>query len=228
MKTHASEEVLGLASEQPKQEQDLFDELLERHDLRRTLRIQAWVQCFTTNRARKRPLTRVKQWRIKRVQSQNVHKPHFEQIKRDFNLLPNTDGKLECHGKIQGVGQYPVYLPADSLFTRKLVERTHTETLHGGVSLTMAAVRKGYWVLTLRQLVKSVRSSCWGCKHFCALQITAPHPGPLPTDRTQGGASFEVIGTDFAGPIYCKLARKQEGKAYLVIFSCRLSTAVHL
>ena len=103
--------------------------------------------------------------------------------------------------------------PADSLFTRKLVEGIRAETLHGGVSLTMAAVHEGYWVQTLRKLVKSVRSS---------------GPGPLPTDRTQGGASFEVIGTDFAGPIYCKLARKQEGKAYLVIFSCCLSRAVHL
>ena len=50
VKTHASEEeakltkeVLGLASEQPKEEQDLIDELLERHDLRQTLCIQAWV-----------------------------------------------------------------------------------------------------------------------------------------------------------------------------------------
>ena len=72
VKTHALEEVLGLASEQPKQEQDLFDELLERHDLRRTLRIQAWVRRFTTNRARKGPLTskdiqESNKWWVRRV-----------------------------------------------------------------------------------------------------------------------------------------------------------------
>ena len=55
---------------------------------------------------------------------------------------------------------YPVYLPADSMFTRKLVQRIHVETLHGGVSLTMAAVRESYWIPKLRKLVKSVRSTC--------------------------------------------------------------------
>ena len=50
----------------------------------------------------------------------------------------------------------------------------------------------------------------------------------MPSDLTLGGAAFEVIGTDFAGPIYHKLSQKREGKAYLVIFSCSLTRAVHL
>ena len=41
-------------------------------------------------------------------------------------------------------------LPADAMFTRKLVQRIHVETLHGGVSLTMAAIREQCWILTLR------------------------------------------------------------------------------
>ena len=91
----------------------------------------------------------------------------------------------------------------------------------------MAAIREEYWVPTVRQLVKSVRSACWGCKRFRSLPLTAPPPGPRPTDRTHGRAVFEVIGTDFAGPIYYKRSQKREGKAYLVIFSCSLSRAVH-
>ena len=182
VKTRASEEeakvireVLNLANEQPKQERNVFDELLERHDLRRTLRIQAWVRRFTTHRASKGPLTsedvqESKNWWIRRVQYQDAQKPHFEQTRREFNLVPNADRVLECHGRVQG--QYPVYLPADSLFTRKLVQRIHAETLHGGVSLTMAAIREEYWIPTLRQLVKSVRSACWGCKRFRALPLT--------------------------------------------------------
>ena len=50
----------------------------------------------------------------------------------------------------------------------------------------------------------------------------------MPSDRTLGGAAFEVIGTDFAGPILYKLTPRRQGKAYLVIFSCSLSQAVHL
>ena len=52
--------------------------------------------------------------------------------------------------------------------------------------------------------------------------------GPLPTDRTNGGAAFEVIGTDFAGPIKYKQRKRSEEKAYLAIFTCSLSRAVHL
>ena len=238
MKTQASEEeakvireVLSLANDQPKQERNAFVELLERHDLCQTLRIQAWVRRFTTHRAHKGPLTNedlqeTRNWWIRRVQSQDAQKPHFQQTRRELNLVPNGDSVLECHGRIQG--QYPVYLPAESLFTRKLVQRIHAETLHGGVSLTMAAIREKYWIPTLRQIVKSVRSACWGCKRFRVSPLTVPPPGQLPTDRTHGGAGFEVIGTDFAGPIYYKLSQKREGKAYLVIFSCSLSRAVHL
>ena len=223
--------MLSLANVQPKQERSVFDELLKRHDLRRTLRIQAWVRRFTTHRGRKEPLTsediqESKNWWIKRVQSQDAQKPHNEPTRRELNLVPNADGVLECHGRLQG--QYRVYLPAGRLFTRKLVQRTHAETLHGGVSLTMAAIREEYWIPTLRQLVKSVRSAFWGCKRFRALPLTVPPPGPLPTDLTHGRAPFEVIGTDFAGPIYYRLSQKREGKTYLLIFSCSLSRAVHL
>ena len=50
----------------------------------------------------------------------------------------------------------------------------------------------------------------------------------MPSDHTLGGAALEVIGTDFAGPILYKLTPRPQGKAYLVIFSCSLSQAVHL
>ena len=115
-----------------------------------------------------------------------------------------------------------------SVFTRKLVQRTHVETLHGGVLLIMAAIRERYWTPTFRQLVKAVRSECWGCKRFTAVSIARPPPGKLPTDRTNRGAPFEVVGADFAGPIRYKSANKREGKSYLVIFSCSLSTTEHL
>ena len=58
--------------------------------------------------------------------------------------------------------------------------------------------------------------------------MRAPPPGLLPKERTDISGAFEVIGSDFAGPILYKLRNKREGKAYLVIFSCSLSRAVHL
>ena len=92
----------------------------------------------------------------------------------------------------------------------------------------MAATRERYWVPKLRSLVKSVRRKCNGCMRFRTTAFTRPAPGKLPQDRTTGGTAFEVIGTDFAGPIRYKRTQRNEGKAYLAIFACSLSRAVHL
>ena len=141
----------------------------------------------------------MKTWWIKRVQRQDSTTSHHEQTKVALNLQKNAEGLLECRGRIQG--KYPTYLPTDAPFTKKLVHRVHVETLHSGVGLTMAAVREDYWVPKLRRLVKSIRRDCWDCKRFKATAFTAPPPGRLPEYRTTGGTAFEVVGTDFAGPI---------------------------
>ena len=160
------------------------------------------------------------------MQTQDMQKPEFEQTIQMLNLVPNEDGVLECHGRVQG--KHPVYIPADATFTRTLVQRIHAETFHGGVPLTMAAIREMYWIPTLRKLVKSVRSTCWGCKRLRTLPVRAPPLGLLPKERTGIRGAFEVIGTDFEGPLLYKLRNEREGKTYLVIFSCSLSRTVHL
>ena len=51
-------EQLNLAQQQSEESnEDEFDDLLKRHNLRKTLRIQAWIRRFTTNRKHKGPLT---------------------------------------------------------------------------------------------------------------------------------------------------------------------------
>ncbi len=161
-------EVLSLTQVQQQDkasENDSSEKLLQRHDLLCTLRIQAWVCRFTTNHHRRGPLTsddlrEVRDWWTKREQTKDSLRPHFEHTKLTLNLVMNKQGILERHRRIQGL--CPIYLPADSEFTRKLVQIYHVETLHGGVLLMMAVVREIYWVLTLRQLVKAVRAKCYG------------------------------------------------------------------
>ena len=152
--------------------------------------------------------------------------PNYPQIQSSLNLQLSKDGLLECRGRIQG--KYPIYLPEDAIFTKKLVRRVHCETLHGGVGLTMAAVRENYWVPRLRRLVKKVTKECWGCKRFQATAVATPPPGLLPTNRTEGTTAFEVVGVDFAGPIRYRKGSNREGKAYIALFACSLTRGVHL
>ena len=78
------------------------------------------------------------------------------------------------------------------------------------------------------QLTKRVIRGCNGCKKFQVNAFSNPPAGKLPTDRTQGSAPFKVIGLDFAGLIGNKLKTKKEGKAYILLFACSLTRAVHL
>ena len=127
-------EVLISLAQPAKKEVDRFEDLLERHDFLKSLRIQARVRQLVTNQDHpgryltSEDIRRERDRWIKRVQAEDSKKPHFLQTSQRLNLVKNNGGILECHGRIQG--SYPTYLPADALFTKKLVQQFHVDTLH--------------------------------------------------------------------------------------------------
>ena len=50
----------------------------------------------------------------------------------------------------------------------------------------------------------------------------------MPIDRTTESRPFQVIGTDFAGPIMYHAKNKREKKSYILLFTCSLTRAIHL
>lgn len=94
------------------------------------------------------------------------------------NLRVNDEGLPECQGRIQR--SYHVFLPSGDLFSHRLVQSVHCETLHSGVSLTMTAVRETYWIPKLQSVTKSVIQECWGCKRLHVIIAQIPLPGMLP------------------------------------------------
>ena len=55
----------------------------------------------------------------------------------------------------------------------------------------------------------------------------SPESPPLPHARTQEGKPFEVTGVDFTGALYVR-DPGNETKAYIYLFTCGLSRAIHL
>jgi len=119
------------------QEQDEFDQWLEKHDLRKVLRVCAWVERFVRNSRRgtesiSGPTTTAEievrtTWWIRGVQTRTQNTPKVASDKLQLNLQPNGEGILECRGRIQG--RYPIYLPDDSIFTaEKLIHHAHLRT----------------------------------------------------------------------------------------------------
>ena len=182
------------------QEQDEFDQLLERrHDLQKVLRVCAWVVRFVQNSrldtlSNTGPITIAEievrtTWWIRRVQTRSEHS-QGDQQQTTTQSSAKREKILECRGLIQG--RYPIYLADDFVFTEKLVHHAHLRTLHGGLGLTMAEVREKYWIPRLSELTKKVVKSCWGYKRFQAVaQATSP-PGLLPTERTKGSGAFNL------------------------------------
>ena len=224
-------EIFNVAVPQP----DTFDQLLKKWSLWKTLRICAWISRFPRNAGKqcvsiKGPLLteEIKEretWWINRVQTRNQDSLEFKEDRARLNLKL-TGGILTCHGRIQG--DFPIYLPDNDLYTEKLVEHSHIETLHGGVSLTMAKVREIYWIPRLRRLAKRIIKRCFGCKRFQAVPCPNPQPGNLPKDRTEGDLPFQVVGVDYAGPIRYRSRRKKEAKAYIIVYACALTRALYL
>jgi hypothetical protein len=129
---------------------------------------------------------------------------------------------LRCEGRVTNYN--PIYL-GEGTFTNKLI---HHQIMHLGVSNTMAALRETWWIPRLREKVKKVISKCNVCKLYSAKPFEAQTTAKLPRFRTEGDRPFEVTGVDFAGPLQYKIAKNENGKCYVLIFTCAASRAVHL
>ena len=208
-----------------------YDQLLQKHNLHRTLRIGAWIARFTYNcksREKRRgpliteELNPVRSWWIKQVQRSG----DIEKDREQLNLQENNEGILVCRDRIQG--EFPIYLPDTHQCTEKLVEEAHWRTLHGGVGMTMAHVRQKYWVPKLRRLAKRRIKSCYGCRKFQAIAVAKQPPGNLPQDRTKGDHAFQVVGVDYAGPLSYRTKKGKTAKGYIVLYACSLTRALHL
>ena len=121
-------------------------------------------------------LRKVQEWWIKHEQENDSLRPHFAHTKQTLNLVKNQQGVLECHGRIQG--QCPIYLPVHSEFTRKLVQRVHVETLHGGVLWPQCGRRFGYLSLdnSLKPSVPSVGDASDSPRHLSLNQWQGNYP----------------------------------------------------
>ncbi|XP_070172476.1 uncharacterized protein [Polyergus mexicanus] len=88
-------------------------------------------------------------------------------------------------------------------------------------------MRNNYWPISGRGAIRRVLRSCIAC--FRSKPITANQlMGNLPAVRvTQQSRVFLYTGVDYAGPFTIKVSRNKTSKAYLSIFICLSTKAVH-
>jgi hypothetical protein len=141
----------------------------------------------------------------------------------DMKVL-RVGGRLQA-SLLPDESKNPIILPIHEPLTEKLIMHYHTSHLHTGVAQTLANIRTKYWLIHGRQEVRRILHTCKKCR---TLKPMAQKMAPLPEVRVSHSSPFTFVGTDFAGPLYTRGEKNTTQKAYIVIFSCMTTRAVHL
>ena len=203
------------------------EDLLDKFTYWRLLRITSYVKRFIDGCRKTRrngPLTQTEITEAEIVWVQITQRT--SDMTSCLKLATDEDGLMRCYERIQGYT--PIFIPRGSALARRIAEHCHLHTLHGGVAATMSKVREKYWIPKLRSLVKTTRYTCNYCKKYRAKVLHAPATSALPTFRTEFTKPFQTTGVDFAGPLLYKHEKHETSKAYVALFTCASTRAVHL
>uniref|UniRef100_A0ABD2XQ69 Integrase catalytic domain-containing protein n=1 Tax=Trichogramma kaykai TaxID=54128 RepID=A0ABD2XQ69_9HYME len=152
-----------------------------------------------------------------------------------FNPYIDHENLLRIGGRLQNSNlsldeRSPYVLPHNSFLSLLLARDAHSRSLHGGTQMTLSRLRRRFWILRGRQLVKSVIHRCLRCWRFQSTPATQLM-GDLPVVRVHQCRPFMHTGLDYAGPIHLKCSGGRglkTFKGYIAIFVCLPTRAVYL
>lgn len=145
----------------------------------------------------------------------------------DGNGILRVGGRLEHSDETFQV-KHPMVLPARHPFTELLFRYYHDKHLHAGPQLLLGTVRQRYWPLGGRNIARKVVRQCLRCFRIKPSAIQQ-QMGELPAARVTVSRPFSKTGVDYFGPVYLRAGRgRQPTKAYVAIFVCMATKAVHM
>lgn len=170
----------------------------------------------------------------------------IEQLKNNKHLKTNSkiktlnpyldgDGILRVGGRLRHSllpehSKHPIILEGKNELTYLLIADAHKKTLHGGIQLVLTYLRSKYWILKAKNTVKAYIHKCIICARQKAV-VKTQMMGDLPYARTTPARPFLHSGIDFAGPLHVLMSKgrgAKQYKAYIAIFVCMATKAIHL
>lgn len=152
---------------------------------------------------------------------------------RQLHLFLDEDDLLRMGSRLHNApipyqAKFPVLLPRDHAFTNLVIKRAHESVFHSGLQATVTNIRQTYWIPQIRSVVKKFLRMCVHCKCHGGKPFALPVSPPLPVSRVMDAKPFTVSGVDFTGALFVLMPNRSEGKAYICLFTCAATRAVHL
>ena len=126
--------------------------------------------------------------------------------------------------------KYPAILDKKHILTEMIINYEHRRNLHMGAQNLLSNLRSRFWILDGLNTIKKSLRKCVVC--FRAKpKILSTLMGELPEQRLTPTRPFLNTGVDYAGPFNIKssnLRKSKVLKAYLCLFVCFVTRAVHL
>lgn len=144
---------------------------------------------------------------IANAQMDLVLQKDFNTLKTQFGLFLDDKGLWRCGGRLQNAGipftaKHPLLLPREYPFTSLVICDAHHRVGHNGVKETLTEVRRKYWIVRGRSLIRALIHRCTTCREHEGAPFNGPPPPPLPEFRIKEDPAFTYTGVDFAGPLF--------------------------
>lgn len=147
----------------------------------------------------------------------------------DSNGLIRVGGRL-FRANISYDRKFPVVLHPKHILTKLIILNEHHKNLHAGNQSILASLRQQYWPLNGRATVRNIIRKCITCYRIKPSAVIQKM-SDLPIERVTPNKPFLITGVDLAGPFLIKdskLRNRKFIKAYLCLFVCFSTRAVHL
>lgn len=124
--------------------------------------------------------------------------------------------------------RFPIVLTSKSHLTELIIRDAHLKNIHAGLQALLSILYERYWTLSARSTVRRILHKCMVCfrtKPKSPQQIMKN----LPKARVTPHRAFLNTGVDlYGGPFSIKISRNKTAKAYLCLFVCFSTCAIHL
>ena len=137
--------------------------------------------------------------------------------------MPRTFGN--CNDLSQEEKE-PILLTRDYL-TKLIVEDYHKRTLHSGTRATLIQIRTQFWI-PRGSFTQKIFRKYITCRRIDSKSYRYPDQPALPSWSINSAPPSSAVGIDYTGHLFVKSNAAEQFKAYIAVFACCITRAVHL